>query len=58
MSAAVAEPARSKLHDAALWYPSKIGWPIFPCGAWAKSPATERGLKDANSVSDFGEIFG
>jgi hypothetical protein len=36
--------ALGRLHAAALWYASKLGWHVFPCVPGSKRPLTEHGL--------------
>lgn len=37
------------LLNAALWYAGALGWPVFPCIAGGKRPATTHGFKDAST---------
>ena len=41
----------------ALWYGTKLGWPVFPLKARGKTPLTNRGFKDASCDKDVIEAW-
>lgn len=44
------------LRDAALWYATVAGWPVFPLTVAGKTPATRNGFK--NATTDLEQIEG
>jgi hypothetical protein len=38
--------------DAALWYATKLGWPVFPLKPRGKKPVTAHGFKDATTDAE------
>lgn len=44
--------APDALLNAALWYAGTLHWPVFPCAAGDKRPATRHGYKDATTDAE------